>query len=78
VEPAGDGERESLVARGNSGEPGRRMPGARRGAEELEGRVAGGEIGGRGGEDGRAVTMIALSWSYVVLDFACSCIVDHG
>jgi len=49
-------ERESLVARGNSGEPEHRMPGARRGAEEREGRVAGGERGGRGGEDERAVT----------------------
>jgi len=50
------GERESLVARGNSGEPERRMHGARRGAEGREGRIAGGERGGRGGEDGRAVT----------------------
>jgi len=37
------------------------MPGARRGAEEREGRVAGGERGGCGGEDGRAVTLITTS-----------------
>jgi len=44
---AGGGEREHLVAGGNSGELERRMP---------EGRVAGGERAGRGGKGGRAVT----------------------
>jgi len=44
------GERERLVAGGNSGELDRRMP---------EGCVAGGERAGRGGEGGRAVTYVA-------------------
>jgi len=58
--PAGDGERERLVAGGNSGESERCMPGPRRRAEEREGRVAGGERDGRGGEGGRAVTTPAV------------------
>jgi len=49
---AGGGERERLVAGGNSEELDRRMP---------EGRVAGGESAGRGGADGQAVTLCSSS-----------------
>jgi len=44
------------------------MPGARRGAEEREGRVAGGERGRRGGEDGRAVTGIEKNMVKAMVD----------